>query len=74
MDRNQKWRDEEMAIAYGLLWLFQGDSDADPQAKLVFSARKHLRNRLTVDECSAGIIRAREIADALGVSAEMKLA
>ena len=60
----------DVATAYGLLWLFQGNSDLDPNAKLAFSARHHLRDLLTQDELRQGIVRAKEIAAAKGVVTE----
>ena len=58
------------AIAYGLLWLFQGNSDEGPHDELVFSARRHLRGMLLKDECCAGIEFAKEIAEAKHISIE----
>jgi hypothetical protein len=59
-----------VAIAYGLLWLFQGNSAERAHDELVFSARRHLRDWLSRDECKAGIEFAKEIAAAKGVSIE----
>lgn len=68
MDNKVNARD--VATAYGLLWLFQGNSEVDQNAKLAFSARHHLRDLLTRDELREGIIRAKEIAVAKGVVTE----
>jgi len=61
---------QPIAVAYGLLWLFQGDTEARPTDELAFSARRHLRDMLTTEECKAGIEFAKEIAAAKGVSTE----
>ena len=58
------------AVAYGLLWLFQGNSAERPHDELVFSARRHLRDMLLKDECAAGIEMAKEIAAAKNISLE----
>lgn len=59
-----------VATAYGLLWLFQGDTEADHNAKLAFSARHYLRDLLTMDELREGIMRAKKIAAAKGIVTE----
>lgn len=59
---------QPIAIAYGLLWLFQGDSEERPTDELAFSARRHLRDMLTPEECKFGIEFAKEIAAAKGIS------
>lgn len=61
---------QPIAIAYGLLWLFQGDTEARPTDELAFSARAHLRDMLATEERKAGIELAKEIAAAKGVSTE----
>ena len=61
---------QPLAVAYGLLWLFQGDSEARPTDELAFSARRHLRDMLTTEERKAGIELAKEIAAAKGISTE----
>ena len=53
---------EAMRIAYGFLWLFQGNSETDPNAKLAHEARKLLRDHLTQGDLQAGIIRAKALA------------
>jgi len=72
VDSNLNWdgptNRQPIAIAYGLLWLFQGDTVVRPQDELANSARRHLRDMLTVEECKFGIVFAKEIAAANGVS------
>lgn len=74
VDSNINWdgptNRQPIAIAYGLLWLFQGNSEERPHDELAFSARRHLRNMLLVDECKFGIAFAKDIAAAKGVSIE----
>lgn len=59
---------QSIAIAYGLLWWFQGNSVDRQHDELVFSARQHLRDMLTTDECKTGIEFAKGIAAAKGVN------
>lgn len=74
VDSNINWdgrtNRQPIAIAYGLLWLFQGDSETRPTDALAFSARRHLGDMLTTDECKFGIAFAKEIAAAKGISIE----
>ncbi len=49
-------------VAYGFLWLFQGNSETDPNAKLAHEARKLLRDQLTPDDLKAGIMQAQALA------------
>ena len=74
VDSNINWdgptNRQPIAIAYGLLWLFQGDSADRRHDELAFSARRHLRDMLTSDECKFGIVFAQEIAAAKGISTE----
>lgn len=60
----------DVATAYGLLWLFTGTEGGEASLPLIHSARRHLRDLLLQDDKRAGIERAKEIADALGVQHE----
>ena len=56
--------------AYGLLWLFQGDSGTDPNAKLAHEARKRLRDSLSREDLSFGIVEAKRVTSGWKLSIE----
>jgi hypothetical protein len=53
-----------LLVAYGYLWLFQGDAEADKNAHFAFEARRQLSSFLTKDQQRTGIEMARTLAAA----------
>lgn len=47
-----------LVVAYGYLWMFQGDSDTDINAHFAFMARLQLKSILTKEEMGRGIAMA----------------
>ena len=50
---------DSMIVAYGYLWLFQGDSSEDINAHFAFMARQQLGSCLTKEEKARGIAMGR---------------
>lgn len=48
-------------LAYGLLWLFQGNSEDDPRCHLAFKARTTLRDALPNSALAEGIYDAKSV-------------
>jgi len=61
---------DEVATAYGLLWLVMGDSTTDQNARLAYAARYRLRPLLDQEDMRRGIERAKELAKGLNVVVE----
>ena len=53
-----------LLVAYGYLWLFQGDVKADKNAHFAFEARRQLSSFLTKEQQKTGIQMARNLAAA----------
>lgn len=53
-----------LLVAYGYLWLFQGNAEADKNAHFAFEARRQLSSFLTKEQQKIGIQMARTLADA----------
>lgn len=60
----------DVATAYGLLWLVMGNSDDDQNVRLAYAARYRLRPMLEPEDMRAGIARAKELAKELKVVTE----
>lgn len=58
---------DAVAMAYGLLWLFQGDSLQDPNARLAHEARRRLAATLPKESRERGIVLAKARARQAGV-------
>jgi hypothetical protein len=55
---------DALLVAYGYLWLFQGDAKRDQNARFAFEARRQLFSLLDNDQRKRGIEIARTLAKA----------